>query len=183
MGRSRLLRASSPPLSATGAKRAEEFVSTTMSAIGPSAMPRAAAGRRPLPSAAGTSSTVASGAEQPVGLVGRTLKHERRVERRGHRAEAADEAVEERALLDQLAPQPAVPVLGRPAPDGVTVDRPERGAAEREHDDRPRGHDGERLRQHLRRRDVHDRRNGDRDHGQHTRLGDTPERPRRGASR
>ena len=42
---------------------------------------------------------------------------------------------------------------------------------------------GERPRQHLRRGDVHDRRHGDRDHGQHTRLGDTPERPRRGASR
>ena len=123
------------------------------------------------------------GPEQPVGLVGGALQHERRVERRGHRAEAADEAVQERALLDQLAPQAPVPVLGGAATDGVAVHGPGRHAAERKHDDRARRHHGDRLGQHLRRRDVHDRRDGDRDHGQHTRLGETPERPRRGASR
>src|SRR6266536_4918592 len=60
-GRRRRLRASSPVRPATGAVIAPASSSTTRSAIGPSAMPRATAGLSPRPSAPGTRSTVASG--------------------------------------------------------------------------------------------------------------------------
>ena len=111
-------------------------------AIGPSATPRAAAGRMAWPSASGTSTHRGINGQQPLGLVGGALQHATRIQASGDGAQALHQAVQEAGLRHQLAAQAPVPVLGGAQPVRVAAHRPHRQAAHGRGHDQPDGDRG-----------------------------------------
>ncbi len=93
--------------------------------IGPSATPRAAAGRSRVPSASSVSTTTASGANRAC-----ACSAVRSSTREASRLETAPRLstrrVQERRLRHQLAAQLAAPLLGGAQPQGVAAHRPDR---------------------------------------------------------